>query len=174
MRKLSILFMLILASIAWAKDDSTLSNRYYVESEKDLPWQEVAMDMPAYPGEDEEWIDMYVSNTYRGQPKLMRNSIRFAPDKTVHYILNIQSAQGFNNISAEAMHCAKRSIRIFGYADEINQRWIMPRTSDWQVIGSLMNTLDPVRNVLFKTFCEDGLPRNEKELNERIENRAKR
>lgn len=174
MRKLSMLLLALCAATAVAKDDNTSYNRYYVESEKDQPWQEQALAMPAYPDAEAQWADMYVSNTYTAQPKLMINSIRFGPDQTIHYILNIQSAQGFDNITAEAMHCATRSVKTFGYGDSVNRRWITPRVSDWKVIGSVMNVSDPVRAVLYKTFCEDGLPRNEKQLIERIRTRAMR
>lgn len=173
MRKWNLLLLVLCAAAAWA-EDNTQENHYYVESEKDRPWQESAIAIPDYPNAQAQWVDLYVGNTYTARSRLMMNSIRFAPDQTVHYILNIRSAQGMDNISAEAMHCAQRSVKTFGYGDDTHKRWIVPRVSDWRVIGSVLNTLDPVRAVLYKTFCEDGLPRNDKELVQRIRSRAMR
>ena len=85
-----------------------------------------------------------------------------------------QSDEGMNNITAEAIHCKSHSVKIFAYGEDVNKRWIQPRKSDWKVIGTTLNQLDKVRSVLYQTFCEDGLPFNQKELMERIKTRAMR
>ncbi|MDF7676045.1 CNP1-like family protein [Neisseriaceae bacterium ESL0693] len=171
-----IIFALLLTSIsmaAMARQDE-LYNKHYVETEADKPWQEQAVPLPAYPGNQAQWVDVYVGGTYSGQPKLMVNSIFINQDKTIHYILNQQSKEGINNLSAEAMYCAQRSVKSYGYGDDVNKRWIQPRQAKWTVIGNTLNQLDPVRSVLYQTFCEDGLPKDQKELMERIRTRAMR
>ena len=177
MRRIGWLLVALCASsgvYAKRSDVYTEYNKFYVESEKDKAWEEVAVSLPAYPGADAQWRDLYISNTYKGKPKLMVNSIYINTDKTVHYILNQQSDQGFNNISTEAMYCPNRTVKIYGYGDDVNKRWIQPKKSDWRLIGTTFNQLDGVRSVLYQTFCVDGLPRDQKELLERIKTRAMR
>lgn len=169
-----ILALCLVCSSVWAGISKEGEDKYYKESEKDKPWEEVSVPMPAYPTKDAQWLDLYVSPTYVGQAKLMLNSIQIAPDKTVHYILNMQSSNGINNLSAEALMCPNRVVKTFAYGDDINHRWIMPRNSQWKNVGNSLNQIDPVRGVLYKTFCEDGLPRNDKELAERLRTRAVR
>ncbi len=174
MRRFSLVFLMLCTAVTWARDDKTLENRYYIESEKDRPWEEIAVPMPDYPPADAQWLDLYVSNTHPARPKLMAQSVRIAPDNTVHYILNIQSLQGFNNITAEALHCPQISVKTFGYGDDVNRRWVVPKVSAWKTIGSVNENTDPVRHLLYRTFCEDGLPRNEAQMMERIRSRAMR
>lgn len=177
MRRLGWILLALCASTsvyAGRGDTQTGYDPYYVESDKDKPWEEAAVPMPAYPGADAQWADVYVSNTYTGKPKLMVNSVYINTDNTVHYILNLQSAQGFNNLSAEALYCPNHAVKIYGYGDDVNKRWIQPRKSEWKTVGTLFKQLDAVRSVLYETFCVDGLPLDQKALLERIRSRAMR
>lgn len=168
-----ILALCLVCGSVWAGILKEGEDKYYVESEKDKPWEEVAVPVPKYPDNTAQWLDLYVSPTYVGNAKLMLNSIEIAPDKTVHYILNTQSSNGANNLSAEALLCTERSVKTLAYGDDVNHRWITPRKSQWRNIGNSLNQLDAVRGgVLYKTFCEDGLPRDNKELQDRIRTRA--
>ena len=122
--------LLLVCNLAYARNDDGY-NQFYIGPDEDTPWQEQVVALPAYPKGNEQWADIYISQTYSGKPKIMLDSITINPDKTVHYILNQQSEQGINQ-------------------------------------------LDKVRSVLYQTFCEDGLPFNQKELMERIKTRAMR
>lgn len=165
--------LLVICTFAYARNDNGY-NKHYIGPDEDAPWQEQEVSLPAYPKGTEQWADIYISQTYSGKPKIMLDSITINPDRTVHYILNQQSEQGINNITAEAIHCKSRSVKIFAFGEDVNKRWIQPRKSDWKVIGTILNQLDKVRSVLYQTFCEDGLPFNQKELMERIKTRAMR
>lgn len=170
----AVLALCLVCGSVWAGLNKEGEDRYYVESEKDKPWEEVSVPLPAYPDSHAQWLDLYVSPTYTGKAKLMLNSIQIGKDKTVHYILNMQSTNNINNLSAEALLCPKQSVKTFAYGDDVNHRWIKPRNSQWKNVGNSLNQIDPVRGVLYKTFCEDGLPRDDKELAERIRTRAVR
>lgn len=171
----TVLTVLLLGVCACAlARKETLYNEHYIGPDENQPWEEQAVPMPAYPAGNEQWADVYISQTYQGQPKLMLNSIQINTDRTIHYILNQQSDQGINNLTAEAIHCPTRRMKVFGYGDDVNKRWIQPRNSQWKVIGTSLNQLDKVRSVLYQTFCEDGLPRNQQELIKRITTRAMR
>ncbi|WP_239427746.1 CNP1-like family protein [Snodgrassella communis] len=165
--------LLSVCTLALARKE-TLYNEHYIGPDENQAWEELAVPMPAYPTANEQWANIYVNQTYTGQPKLMLNSISIHTDHTVHYILNQQSNQGINNLSTEAIHCPTRRMKVFGFGDDVNKRWIQPRNSQWKVIGTTLNQLDKVRSVLYQTFCEDGLPRNQQELMKRITTRAMR
>ncbi|MCO6504779.1 MAG: CNP1-like family protein [Snodgrassella sp.] len=165
--------MMVSCTCALARKDS-LFNEHYIGSDEDESWQEHVVALPDYPKGNEKWADIYVSQTYRGRPKLMLDNIFINTDKTVHFILNQQSDQGINNLTAEAMHCPSRRSKIFAYGDDVNKRWIQPRNSQWKVIGTTLSQLDKVRSVLYQTFCEDGLPLNQQDLIQRITTRAMR
>lgn len=174
MKKIIVgLFLISFSLLALARQDE-LYNKHYVETEADQPWAEQKVAMPPYPDNQAQWVDLYVGGTFSGQPKLMVNSVFINKDKTVHYILNQQSREGINNLSAESMYCPKRSVKTYGYGDDVNKRWIQPRNPQWKVIGTVLHQLDPVRSVLYQTFCEDGLPDSQKELLNRIRTRAMR
>ena len=161
------------STLAQARKEE-LYNSHYVETIADKEWQEQQVALPSYPDNNAKWVDLYISGTYTGQPKLMVNSIFVNSDGTIHYILNQQSKEGINNLSVEAIRCIKRSVKAYGYGDDVNKRWVQPRNPQWKVIGTALNQLDPVRSVLYQTFCEDGLPSTEKELLNRIQTRAMR
>lgn len=165
--------LLGICALALARKE-TLYNEHYIGPDENQAWEEQAVPLPAYPAGNQQWIDVYINQTYSGHPKLLLNSISINPDRTVHYILNQQSAQGINNLSAEAIHCPTRRMKVFGFGDDVNKRWIQPRNGQWKVIGTSLNELDRVRSVLYQTFCEDGLPRNHEELMQRITTRAMR
>lgn len=165
--------LLLVCNLAYARNDDGY-NQFYIGPDEDTPWQEQVVALPAYPKGNEQWADIYVSQTNSGKPKIMLDNIMINTDRTVHYILNQQSDEGINNITAEAIHCKSHSVKIFAYGEDVNKRWIQPRKSDWKVIGTTLNQLDKVRSVLYQTFCEDGLPFNQKELMERIKTRAMR
>lgn len=162
------------AALVLARADEAFNSHFTDSSDGERVWQEQAVPLPSYPAADAQWVNMYINATYTGQPQLMLNSIFINKDNTVHYILNQKSKEGINNLTAEGMYCAKRSVKVYGYGDDDHKRWVQARQPKWTVINTTFNDLDPVRSVLYQTFCEDGLPSNQKELMERIRDRAMR
>ncbi|MDO4998504.1 MAG: CNP1-like family protein [Neisseria sp.] len=162
------------------KDDEL--NHRYVESEQ-KNFEESQQELPAVPNaQTGDWQAIYVSPTYDKKPAILLNSVYLAPDNSVRYVLNIRSARGSDNISAEAIYCAtssfgadkKSAYKIFAYADTINQRWIQVRNAKWHDFGAILSNKDPVRHVLYQTWCTDGLPNSQAGLLQRLAERAGR
>ncbi|MDO1508885.1 MULTISPECIES: CNP1-like family protein [unclassified Neisseria] len=189
MRRFLLLVPVLAAAHAFAAphhDKDTLTNSRYQESTAEKAareFKEADVALPAFPDtRNGGWFDIYVNNTYTKKPKILLDSIALAPDGTVRYVLNIQSKQGYDNLSSEGIFCAgtsfslkesqRSSFKVFGYGDTVNKRWITPRNGEWKPIGAILNTADPVRGVLYRAFCEDGKPENEQALRERVIRRA--
>ncbi|MDO5640371.1 MAG: CNP1-like family protein [Neisseria sp.] len=193
MRRLSLLALALIISMpatAARNDKNTLTNTRYQESPAEAAareFKEADVALPAFPDtRSGNWFDLYISNTYRNQPKVLLDSVSLAPDGSVRYLLNIQSTQGHDNLTAEGIFCAdtafnyndsskRSSYKIFGYGDTVNKRWITPRSNlDWKPIGAILNSADPVRGVLFRAFCVDGKPATDEGLRERVVQRSGR
>lgn len=155
--------------------------RFDRESKK---FEESSVDLPAVPSPDQgEWFDLYVEKTYNGKPAVLIDSIGYAPDGSIRYILNNRSSSGHDNISAEGMLCITGSkffdsegarLKTFGYADLVNNRWITPRQAEWKTIGGKRNSVDRVRRVLYEAFCIDGRTKDDAALRERVRKQAGR
>lgn len=95
----------------------------------------------------------------------------------MRYVLNQRSSAGYDNLTTEGLRCLTGNeflnsdgahVKIFGYGDTRNQRWIQPRKKQWTIIGGKMNSTDRVRGSLYQLFCIDGLPKNIHALRDRI------
>ncbi|WP_051940328.1 CNP1-like family protein [Stenoxybacter acetivorans] len=173
MRYFLCLLLLACAAFVHARDDNGY-NTYYIESEKDKPWEEIPLPLPPYPDQNASWLPIYISNTFSGKTLLMTNSIRTPADDTVHYVLNVQSNQGIDNITAEAVRCGERAAKTLAYGDDVNHRWIVPKRGHWQTVSTVLRDIDPVRAALYTIFCVDGIPKNSEEWQERLQKRASR
>lgn len=141
-------------------------------------FSESKLSLPAVPDPaDPEWLDIYVSPTFRGKPRILLSSITTAADGSVRYLLNNRSAAGYDNISAEGLLCVTGNkllgsegakLKTFAYADLEGRRWITPRQSDWKVIGGKINGSDPVRRELYIALCIDGRAKNDQALHQRV------
>ncbi|OSI15349.1 CNP1-like family protein [Neisseria dumasiana] len=189
MRFLLLPLLLAVSAVSTAAprhDKDTLVNTRYQESEAEKAareFKEADIGLPPFPDlQSGHWFDIYVGNTYDKKPKILLYSISIAPDTSVRYVLNIQSKQGYDNLSAEGLFCAdttfstkeskRSSFKIFGYGDTVNKRWITPRNADWKPIGAILNSADPVRGVLYRAFCEDGKPGSAEVLRQRVMERS--
>ena len=141
-------------------------------------FSESTIELPPVPDPKQgEWFELYVEKMFSGKPAILMDSISYAPDGSVRYLLNNRSSGGFDNITAEGMLCITGSkffgsegarLKTYGYADLANKRWIQPRNAQWQSIGGKRNATDRVRRVLYDAFCIDGLAKNDAALRERV------
>ncbi|WP_373698981.1 CNP1-like family protein [Neisseria dentiae] len=172
-------------SAAPRHDKDTLENTRYQESEAEKAareFKEADVALPAFPDtKSGGWFDIYVGNDFGKQPKILLDSISRAPDGTIRYVLNVQSQQGHDNLTAEGIYCSptsfggeskRSSYKVFGYGDPVNKRWIAPRKGSWKNIGSILSGADPIRGPLFRAFCEDGTPASQQALQQRVTERA--
>ena len=157
----------------------TLTNTRYVETEADkarLTFTESDEALPAFPPENTRWQALYVNPSFSKHALVALDIIYLAPDQTVRYILNVRSTQGIDNLSVEALYCSpttlqptKSSYKTYAYGDPINRRWIVARNAQWKEMGSILNSADPVRGVLYKAWCVDGLPQTQAGLVQRVQ-----
>ena len=190
MRRLCLLPLALLASHAFAEivtnQKDTKVNTRYIErngQEVDPQFKEANIPLPAMPDASADWFPLYVSRDFPQRALIDLNSITLAPDDTIRYTLNVQSANGMDNLTSEALYCAstsfslsdkekRSSYKVFGYGDTVNNRWITPRNAKWQPIGAILNTAEPVHAVLYRSFCEDGTPGTREKLVARLKERA--
>lgn len=131
------------------------------DAPKDNKFSETEMALPTIPNPDTgEWLDLYINETHTGNPRILLDSLQIAEDNSIRYLFNNRSASGYNNITAEGVVCAEGFFnsdgllqKTFAYADLSNQRWIIPRRSEWKVLGGKRNAADPVRRVLYEIIC---------------------
>lgn len=187
MRRFSLLLLALAVQSAFAlptSDKNTHTNTRYERRNpheaKEKEFNESKVELPALPDQNAKWFEIYVAPDFTQKPKVDLDSIMFAPDGSIRYTLNVQSAGGLDNITAEGIYCSdssfnakkKTSFKVFGYGDTVNRRWIEPRNPKWQDIGSALNSDHPIRNALYRAFCEDGIPSSREILIERLTKRA--
>ncbi|ULJ61918.1 CNP1-like family protein [Wielerella bovis] len=153
--------------------------RLWGRDEVEKEFVESVVDLPLVPDARQgDWFEIYVDNMFKGKPQILLSSIKVVPDGSVRYLFNNQSFGGSDNITAEGLHCVTGTkildsegsrIKIFAYADTVNQRWIKPRNAQWKILGGQRNSNDRVRRVLYDAFClNDKQVMTEDELREKI------
>ena len=182
MIKRTIFAFLCTASLATYASDSIFLGRVSATSDEDKEFVESPLPLPPVPDANQsDWLDLYISPTFSGQPRILLSSLSIADDGSIRYVFNNRSAKGYDNITAEGFLCITGSrlldsegsrLKTFAYADTINNRWITPRQSNWQTLGGKLNSNDSVHRVLYDTFCIDGKAKNEQELQQRLRNLA--
>ncbi len=174
MWKKSCLWLLCLSSLALAREQGDDSVRWHTEDPSDKAvLVEVAVDLPPFPDTQQgRWLDIYVNNTQLTRPKILLDGISIQSDRTVHYVLNMQSRQGFDNLSAESLSCSTRTYKVHAFGDTVNRRWVAVKQPRWQPAGSILSNTASVQSVLYQAFCVDGLPKDQAELWQRLQSRA--
>ena len=155
-----------------------------VSDRSDAEFQESSLPLPELPDtEGAGWFDLYVSPTFSGKPQILLDSIHYAPDGSIRYILNNRSASGYPNVSAEGLLCITGAkllgsegskLKTFAFADLANRRWITPRNSRWEVIGGKLNGSNAVRRVLYEAFCIEGRAASDELLRQRLRRQSGR
>ncbi|OAM27887.1 hypothetical protein A7P95_06145 [Eikenella longinqua] len=164
-----ILSAALLAACAAASAEYVpFAERYGYQFEDEKPWEEAAVELPAYPSlQSGEWFDLYINPTYRNKVSLQL-PVQMAADRSLRYVLAVAVPGGQANMTYEGMRCGDRHLKTFAFGDNTNRRWIAPRNTGWRQFDSYVNANDPVRGRLMAIFCNDGRPLNEQELDQRI------
>ena len=148
--------------------------------EADYSFQQQTISLPDYPAANGKWVDLYVNPTFSGKPKILLDSINIHDNNSLSYVLNNQSGNGNDNISFENLRCSVQSFRSeynngfrqIAFADTYNKRWIESKNAPWRDVGSNLSTSTPVQEMLSRVFCDDGMPRNDAELTQRLIDRG--
>lgn len=173
---LTLLTITVGAGCAKIKSNQHLS--FVTRPDLSREFNESQENLPVIPNlNDGDWYDIYVAPTFTGKPRILLPSIHTATDGSIRYVFNNRSAAGYDNVSAEGILCITGTklldsegskLKIFAYADTVNQRWIEPRKSEWQILGGSRNSSDKVRRVLYEAFCQDGKTQNDEQLRQRV------
>ena len=79
----------------------------YYDEEADKPWVEAAVELPAFPFE-ENLLEFYVSASTNNKFFIDANSLAVGTDGAVRYALVVKSSGGATNVSFEGIHCKER------------------------------------------------------------------
>ncbi|MDO4433064.1 MAG: CNP1-like family protein [Alysiella sp.] len=178
--------MKIVLGIVWfvsASMSMAESSRFHDLGRDEVEKEFVESEMPLPPVPsltNETWFDLYISATFSGKARILLDSIKMVPDGSVRYVLNNRSALGNDNITAEGLLCTREEgllnpagykSKIFGFADNVNKRWIQPRRTEWSA-SVMQKNVNRVRDVIFETVCRNGRAENEEALRQRFRQQA--
>lgn len=179
--KKSILFTLLFTTATVYAESSFLYSNSNRLEEKKVVFTESQVQLPNVPNTQQgDWFLLYINPTFSGQARILLSSIQIIDDGSIRYIINNQSAKGFDNISLEGMLCNSNlfdsedaKVKIFAYADTTNDRWIETKKSSWKNFRDSRSNTDKVRDVIYNAFCKDINNRSDvSELRQRIEQNA--
>lgn len=118
--------------------------------DKEKPWQEVSIQLPAAPAPG-NLLPFYVSPTATQTFAIDAHSVSVGADGVIRYILVAVSDAGARNISYEGIRCAtyEKKLYAFGQADGT---WSRSRRDQWERINP--NTANRQHAALAKDyFC---------------------
>ena len=116
--------------------------------DKDKPWQEIAVQLPAAPRQ-EDLVPFYVSATATQSFAIDTRSLSVGTDGVIRYTLVAISDAGARNVSYEGIRCAsyERKLYAFGRPDG---SWSRSRRDQWERI--LSNAVNRQHAALAKEF----------------------
>lgn len=102
--------------------------------DKEKPWQEVAVQLPAAPA-TENLLPLYVSPTATQSFAIDAKSVTVGSDGVIRYTLVARSPEGATNVSYEGIRCAsfERKLYAFGRPDGT---WSRSRRDQWEMISA--------------------------------------
>lgn len=129
--KHAILAATALLALATAHAQSRFEEDF---DDKDKPWQEVAVQLPA-PPQDGDLAPFYVSATATQSFAIDTRSVSLGEDGVIRYTLVAVSNNGAKNVSYEGIRCAtyERKLYAFGRQDG---SWSRSRRDQWERISS--------------------------------------
>lgn len=119
--------------------------------DKDKPWQEIAIQLPA-PPKPENLLPVYANTAGTQTFAIDAASVTRGADNVVRYTLVATSDGGASNVSYEGIRCEnyERKLYAFGQADG---SWSRSRRDQWERIAT--HTLHRHHAVLARDyFCE--------------------
>lgn len=116
--------------------------------------------------DDPAWAEV---NTYQTiLPKILLTSIYQADNNSKSYYLNIPSAEGFQNLTAETIDCKKKSYVVVAIGDPIAKNWIKPETTTSTPIDLNLNSNDIIRRTIYSKFCKNVFPKTPSGFRKRL------
>lgn len=96
------------------------------------PWQEIALQLPAAPLE-ENLVPFYVSPTTSIKFAIDSKSVTTGSDDVVRYVLVAKSASGATNISYEGIRCQTTEVKLYAFGHK-DGTWARSRRDKWEPI----------------------------------------
>ncbi len=119
---------------------------------EEKPWEEVAVQLPAFPAE-EDWIEYRVGSLRDKKYFIDEKNLSLGSDGVIRYTLLIRTDQGAKNISYEGIRCATSERRTYAFGRS-DKTWSKARNNQWVRISGSSNN----HHVDFFTnlFCRNG------------------
>ena len=120
--------------------------------DKDKPWQEVALQLPAAP-KQKNLLPFYVSATATQTFAIDSQSLSVGADGVVRYTLVATSESGAKNVSHEGIRCASYEHKLYAFGRP-DGNWSRSRRDQWERINT--NAANRQHAALFKDyFCSE-------------------
>ncbi len=137
--------------------DRYIAPSHYNSDEEEKPWQELAVELPAFP-KQENLREFYVSAVATNKYLVDASTLTVGTDGVVRYVLVVQTSGGATNTSFEGMHCKERRWRHFA-TGRSDGTWMESRATGggWRPIEN-----KPVNRhhaaLSRDLFCPSGVP----------------
>lgn len=120
--------------------------------DKDKPWQEVSVQLPAAP-KQENLLPFYVSATATQTFAIDSQSLSVGADGVVRFTLVAISESGARNVSYEGIRCASYEHKLYAFGRP-DGSWSRSRRDYWERINT--NAANRQHAALFKDyFCSE-------------------
>jgi hypothetical protein len=144
--------MLAMAKLAVAAPPTSKFDEDF--DDKDKPWTEIAVQLPAPPA-SENLLPFYVGPTATQAFAVDAKSLTVGSDGVVRYTLVAKSQEGATNISYEGIRCQsfEKKLYAFGHPDG---SWSRSRRDQWEpIFGKAVNRQ---HSALAKDyFCQESI-----------------
>ncbi|MDP1733310.1 MAG: CNP1-like family protein [Sulfuritalea sp.] len=114
--------------------NSHVEKNNYQSDEDEKPWQELEMELPAFP-KQENLIEFYVSAVATNKYSIDASTLAAGADGVIRYVLVVQTSGGATNVSFEGMHCKEKSWKHYA-TGRSDGTWIKTRAAriEWRPI----------------------------------------
>ncbi|HYD80619.1 MAG TPA: CNP1-like family protein [Paucimonas sp.] len=121
---------------------------------RDKPWQEIAIQLPASPV-DENLLSFQVSPTATQDFAVDAKSLSVGSDGVVRYTLVAKSRSGAKNISYEGIRCRTKEKKLYAFG-HLDGTWGRSRRDEWEPLSGTRPS--PQQAALAADyFCRDGM-----------------
>ncbi len=124
------------------------------EDDEVRPWQEVAVQFPAAPLQ-ENLLPFYVGEATNNEFYVDGASLSVGTDGVVRYVLVVQAAGGARNVTYEGLRCETRERRVYA-SGRPDGTWVKSRNDEWRRIQNLAANRHHAA-LVFDYFCPSGV-----------------
>jgi hypothetical protein len=123
------------------------------EDDEVRPWQEVAVQLPAAPLQ-ENLLPFYVSAATNNEFYVDGASLSVGADGVVRYVLVVQTQGGARNVTYEGLRCETKERRLYA-SGRPDGTWARSRNDEWRRIQNMATNRHHAA-LIFDYFCPSG------------------